>query len=128
MLSEGNYDAAIAMLQERFGRSQQIITAHMDELLRIQGYVGDCPSLLHSIFHKIIVQVRGLESLGIQSAQYGSLLIPVIMSKFPNEICLRVAHETNKDVWDIDELLQIIRQEVETRETSEGTRVNPNRV
>ena len=64
-LSEGNYDAAIAMLQERFGRPQQIITAHMDELLRIQGYVGDRPSSLHSIFDKIMVQVRGLESLGI---------------------------------------------------------------
>ena len=127
-LSEGNYDAAIAMLQERFGRPQQIITAHMDELLRIQGYVGDRPSSLRSIFDKIMVQVRGLESLGIRSAQYGSLLIPVIMSKFPNEIRLRVARETNKDVWDIDELLQIIRQEVEARETSEGTRVNPNRV
>ena len=50
------------------------------------------------------------------------------MSKFPNEILLRVARETNKDVWDIDELLQIIRQEVEARETREGTRVNSNRV
>ena len=50
------------------------------------------------------------------------------MSKFPNEIHLRVARETNKDGWEIDELLQIIQQEVEARETSEGTHVNPNRV
>ena len=81
-LSEANYDAAITMLQERFDRPQQFITAHMEELLRVQGSVGDRPSSLR-------------ESLGIRSSQYGSLLIPVIMSKFPNEIHLRVARKTN---------------------------------
>ena len=35
--------------------------------------------------------VRGLETLGITSEQYGSLLIPVIMIKFPSDICLRIA-------------------------------------
>ena len=94
-LSEANYDAAITMLQERFGRPQQIITAHMEELLRI-GSTGDRPSSLRSTFDKIMVHVRGLGSLGIGSEQYGSLLIPVIMSKFPNEVCLRAAHETNR--------------------------------
>ena len=119
-LSEANYDAAITMMQERFGRPQQIITAHMEELLRI-GSTGDRPSSLRSTFDKIMVHVRGLGSLGIGSEQYGSLLIPVIMSKFPNEVCLRAAHETNKDVWEIEGLLRIIKQEVEARETSEGT-------
>ena len=125
-LSEANYDSAITMLQERFGRPQQIITAHMEELPRI-GSTGDRPSSLRSTFDKIMVHVRGLGSLGIRSEQYGSLLIPVIMSKFPNEIRLRAARETNKDVWEIEELLQTIKQEVEARETSEGTRVNPSR-
>ena len=100
----------------------------MDELLRIQGFIGDHPSSLCLIFDKIMVQVSGLELLGITSAQYGSLLIPVIMSKFPNKIRVRVVRQTNKDVWDINHLLQIIRQEVEARETSEETQVNPNRM
>ena len=66
-LSEANYDA------ERFGRPQQIITAHMEELLRIQGSVGNHPSSLCSTFDKIMAHVCGLESLGISSGQYGSL-------------------------------------------------------
>ena len=126
-LTEANYDAAITMLQERFSRLQQIITAHMEELLRIDS-IGDRPSSLRSIFDKIMVHVRGLGSLGIGSEQYGSLLIPIIMSKFPNEIRIKAARETNMDVWEIEGLLQIIKQEVEARETSEGTRVNPNTV
>ena len=49
------------------------------------------------------------------------------MSKFPNEIRLRAAREANNDVWEIDELLEVIKKEVKARETSEGTRVNPNK-
>ena len=64
----------LSLCYKRFGKPQQIMTAHMDKLLRIQGYIGDRPSLLRSIFNKIMVQVCGLESFGIQSAQYGSLL------------------------------------------------------
>ena len=126
-LSEANYDANIAMLQERFGRPQQIITAHMEELLKIQGSVGDRPSSLRFTLDKI-VHVHGLESLGIRWSQYGSLFIPVIMSKFPNEIRLRAACEANNDVWEIDKLLEVIKKEVKARETSEGIHVNPNKV
>ena len=88
------------MLQERFGSPQQIITAHVEELLKIKGSVGDCPSSLHSTFDKIMVHVCGLESLGIRLSQYGSLLTPVIMSKSPNKIRLRAAREANNEVWE----------------------------
>ena len=70
--------------------------------------------------------MRGLRSLGIGSDQYGSLLIPVIMSKMPPDIRLRIARETKSEVWKIDELLEVIKVEVEAREASEGTKVNPH--
>ena len=43
-LSEANYGATITMLQERFSRPQQIITAHLEELLTVQGSIGNCVS------------------------------------------------------------------------------------
>ena len=75
-----------------------------------------------------MVHVRGLEALGVRSEQYGSLLIPVIMTKFPTEISLRIARETGREAWQIDELLRIVKQEVEARAASEGAAVNPVRV
>ena len=36
-VTDANYDAAINILNQRFGKPQQIISAHMDELLRIQA-------------------------------------------------------------------------------------------
>ena len=69
-----------------------------------------------------------MELLDVTSDQYGSLLIPVIMSKFPSEIRLRVAGESDGDTWNIKDLLEIIRQEEEAREASENTDVSASRL
>ena len=116
------------MLRERFGNTKHIISAHMEGLLKIPNCAGDRSTSLHAVFDKIMVHARGLEALGVGSEQYGSLLIPVIMTKFPSDICLQIARETGREAWRIDELLQIVKQEVEAREASEGATVNPARV
>ena len=61
-LTASNYDSAVAMLQERFGNPQQIISAHMEGLLKISNCVGDRPVSLHAIFDKIMEDWRHLES------------------------------------------------------------------
>ena len=127
-LSEANYDSAIEMLQERFGNPQQIISAHMEGLLKISNCAGDRSVTLRVVFDKIMVHVRGLEALGVASEQYGSLLIPVSMAKFPTDIRLRIARETGRETWKIDNLLKIVKQEVEAREASEGAAVNTNKI
>ena len=71
-----------------------------------------------------MVHVRGLETLGVTSEQYGSLLIPVIMTKFSSDIHLRISQETGREAWRITPLLMILRQEVEAREVSEGSTIN----
>ena len=62
-LSDGSYDSAISMLQERSGKLQAIITAHMEELLKVPSCMSDRLYSLRSVYDKIIVHVRDLESL-----------------------------------------------------------------
>ena len=45
-LSELNYDSAIELLKECFGKPQQIIAAHMDELLKISACTSERPVAL----------------------------------------------------------------------------------
>ena len=123
-LTSANYDAAIEILQERFGKTQQIIAAHMDQILQIPACSEGRTGQLRFIFDKISVHVRGLASLGIAADQYGSLLIPVIMSNLPSEIRLLVARKATYNVWKIDDLLKTIKSEVEAREMSEMARSN----
>ena len=90
-LSSDNYDSAVEILEQRFGKTQQIISAHMEEILKLQPSLTDCPSSLHFLYDKLSVHVQGLSSLGVSSQECGSLLIPIIMSKLSNEIRLKSA-------------------------------------
>ena len=62
-LTEANYDSAVEILRERYGRPQQIISAHMDELIKLQPSHNDRPASLRYIYDRISVHVRGLASL-----------------------------------------------------------------
>jgi len=120
-LTSANYESALKILQNCFGKKQHILSAHMDNLLKLTPCLDIKPHHLRVIY-KIYVNVRGLEALGIPASQYGSFLIPVVLLKLPAEVRLRVARMTAKDVWMIEDLLDIIKSEVEAREISEAIR------
>ena len=125
-LTEANYGAAVEILQERFGTPRKIISAHMDQLLIVSPCSSDRLSSLRFVYDQICVHTRGLASLGITSEQYGSLLIPIIMSKLSPEVRLQIVRNSKDSVWKIEELLSVIKIEVEAREASEMTKTSEN--
>ena len=65
---------------------------HMKELLKLPSCsTSKRSNSLRFVYDKISVHICGLSSLGVASDQDGGLLIPVIMSKLPNEVRLRIA-------------------------------------
>ena len=106
--TEGNYNSAIDLLYKRVGKPQDIISKHLDEMLKIPGCVNNNASQLRLIYDRISINICGLESLGISSSQYGSLLITVIMSKLPPEIRIQVTRNTAREVWEMSDLLEVI--------------------
>ena len=100
----------------------------MDALLKVQGCIGHRLAPLRFVYDRINVHIRGLNSVGVCSDQYGSLLIPVIISKLPIDIRLKIAKETTSEVWKMDELLDVIKAELEAREASEGTKLRPQQL
>ena len=126
-LTSANYKTSIEILKQRFGRPQQIISSHMDELLKVPICSDDKASSMRLVYDRINTNIRGLESLGIKSDQYGSLLIPIIMSKLPSETRLIIARNSEYDVWKIDDLMKTILSEVEAREISERVKTTNER-
>ena len=96
----------------------------MGEILKIPECLSDNVSQFRLVYDKISVNIRALESLGVSSNQYGSLLITVIMLKLPHEIRVQVARNTAREVWDMSVLLEVIRQGVEALEISKGVEIN----
>ena len=120
MLTSDNCNSAgVEILQKRFEKIQQIITSHMEELLKLPACANNRSSSFRYVYDKICVPIRGLASLGVSADQYGSLLIPVIMEKLPTDIRLYIPRKATSDVWKINELLEMIEKEVAARESSE---------
>ena len=108
-IREENYGMAVQLLKERFGKTQHIISTHMRSLLKLQSFQTDKLSDIRSIYDTIMVHVGGLESLGVSSEKDGSLLVPVIISRMPEDIALQVARKTSEDVCNIREIMDISR-------------------
>ena len=85
-MTEENYDAAKEMIRKRFGRKQFIITARIEELLKLKPCSGDKLNLLKGLYDKISIHLRGLQSLGVSSDSHGATLIPIVMGKLPLDI------------------------------------------
>ena len=71
---------------------------------------------LRKLYDHIEINVRSLKSLGIDFAQYGTLLIPMVMTKIPEEIRLQVAKKIGKENWELDQVLANLKIELEAWE------------
>ena len=123
-LTEDNYLAAVELVKDRYGKPDQIIAVHMDDLLKLPTCAGDKLSQLRVVYDKINMNIRCLEVLGIKAEQYGCFLILIIMSKLPDDVRLQIARVTTRDVWDVNELMKVMKTEVEAREISSTVRVS----
>ncbi|KAG1927518.1 hypothetical protein F2P79_024188 [Pimephales promelas] len=118
MLTDSNYDHAIDLLQNRFGRKDLLINAHMTKLLNL------CPvkksydvSALRQLYDECEVQIRSLESLGIASEAYGSLLCPVLLQMIPEDIALQYSRQRgSSDEWKVSEVMEFLQNEILSRE------------
>ena len=62
------------------------------------------------------MHVRSLKSLGIESASYGALLAPILLSKLPPELRLIVSRKVSDSNLDMDALLAAFEEGLTARE------------
>ena len=115
-LTSANYKGALEILQNRFTQKQVIINAHMDTLLNLKPArsMGNIKAV-RKVVDSVKTHVRGLKALGIDSKQYGKLLVPILMDKLPEEIRL-ITSRKYKDNFDLTELVEAAKLEIEARE------------
>ena len=62
--------------------------------------------------------VRNTKSLKVETNLYRQLQVPLLKEKLPNDLTLRIACEFENDVWLLDDMLGILKKEVELQERS----------
>ena len=113
-LTSVNYDTAKELLNQRFGRTEKVIIAHIQKLLNISS----AKSSLWEIHDQVQIQVRSLANLGVKGDKYGMVLTPIIVHQLPQAVRLEWARISDKKEGDVDHLLEFLKQEILTRERS----------
>ena len=81
-LAEPNYDDAISLLMKKNGQPHKIVQAHMQALIQITSPTNSLSSL--KLFYVMIEShIMGLKALGTTEESYGTMLIPITISRLP---------------------------------------------
>ena len=115
-----NYTVAIDIVKKFFGRTENIIFSHIEELLNISVLKQLRVSVLRELNDKLQAHVRCLEDLGITGEQYGVLLCPVILSRLAPDLRLEWARESENYEGDLEWLLEFLMNEISRRERSQS--------
>lgn len=105
--SGANYKVAVKLLQERFGKTQEIIDIHYKEMLSIQAPSYKVESL-RSFMDTIEKHLRSLEVLGENVNQL--LFVSMITTKIPEGVLRQLEISKGADVeWDVKSLRTHLR-------------------
>ena len=122
-MTSQNYEKAIEMLKERFGRKQVLINTHMELLSKISAPSTDVRQLRK--FHDSCESnIRALETLGVQTDSYGSLLIQILLKKLPEQLRYTILRTNPLADCSLNDLRTALCHEIDTREKSQLTREN----
>ena len=112
-------------MKARFGNKQQIINRHMEILLNLESVTSHYHvRSLRQLHDTVESNVRSLKSLGVSRESHGGLLSSIVMNKLPQEFRLVITREMGDDDWQLDQLLDIFKRELEAREGTGRSTVN----
>ena len=124
-LTNKNYTTACTLLEERFGKRERIVFAHLQGLLSLSVTSQDkcVPTKeLRRLQEQLLTHIRSLEVYDIKGKTYGVVLTPMILSRLPADIRLEWARTGEGREDNLDYLLEFLKNEIERRERSESFR------
>ena len=121
-LTDVNYTEAIAILERRFGDKERIKACHIEQLMGLESVSSEHNLLeLRRLYDRTESNIRGLKTIGVGADAYGALFIPFFMKELPSELKLSLTRKVSATDWNIDKILEVLREELEARERALGT-------
>ena len=120
-LTNANYETAVNMLHERYGRKQLILDNHYNQLSEMPT-ASNKASSLRSTYDDIEQHLRSLESLGedINQRQF----ITTIRNKLPKVVIARLELQKDPDVdWSVEKLRKCLRTYITAQEVAENQKI-----
>ena len=116
-LTAANYDSAVALLRNRFGKTIAVQRAHISELLKAAPVYGERDTQrLRNLCDLIETHYRGLEALEVDELTYSTIVVPALLEKLPETVRLTITRGEAFLEWSVGKLLERLQREVELRE------------
>ena len=116
-LNSKNYKEATQLLRDRFGNEQILISAHMESLLKINKIKSrENIKGLRMLYNHVESCVRNLRSLKLDTTGYGSLLIPILKDRLPDDITMIIARKFGGNTWTLDQVMKHFNDELRAQE------------
>ena len=115
---DSNYERAIDLLKERFNYPQILISSYM----KVLATLPKVHSMKHvaefrDLYNKIENSVTSLKDCDVSTDTYGNLLIAVIFERIPQELKVIISRSFKNNVWNLENLLEVFKQELMVCET-----------
>ena len=89
----------------------------MDLLVKLPAVLeGKNVCSLRRFVGQVEVINRGLHTLSVDQSTFGSLLIPILLGKLPEDIKSQVTRFISLEIWNLKELLDLLNKDVEARD------------
>lgn len=118
-LSSENYKQAVEILKTRYNNEQVLISAYMQKFVKIPKVknIHDIQGL-RFLCDSVETSIRNLNSLRVETSSYGTLLVPLLNEKLPGELRITIARNFENSVWDLNEMIKILKTEINAKELS----------
>ena len=84
-LTSGNYGAAVELLKKRFGNTNKIKVARINELMNLNPvFHEDDTERLRTLYDLTETHYRGLTALEIDQETYSCVIVPKFIGKNPS--------------------------------------------
>ena len=104
-ICERNYDNAIKMLQDRFGRTQKVVFAYLNDFMNTSPATDNSRGL-RQLFDKCERLIHGLNAAGLKPEQYDTFLPCVLLNKLPQEIAIKLGERNGDNDWELSTVIQ----------------------
>ena len=110
-ITESNYDAAVAILNERFGQKHLLISEHMNNILNLNCKSSSLMDMRY-FFDNLEIGIRSLEALGEDPKSYSNMLCPLIVSKIPASIKANIIRKLGDRQYTLCEIREELKSEI----------------
>ena len=116
-ITSATCDSAWQLLEKQFGDKQRLISNFMNRLVKLPAVLeGKDACSLRRFVGQVEVIIRGLHSLSVDQSTFGSLSIPILLRKLPEDIKLQITRFILSEIWNLEALLELLNKEVEASE------------